>query len=57
LIFPPQVLKHVHHVWPHYIRDGPSGEAALYLLVHGWNKGKFAVLKHEPDGSIAKARL
>ena len=27
---------------PHY-HDGQ-----LYILVHGWNQGKFAVLKHEP---------
>jgi len=38
------VLKHVHHVWPHYL---PSGE--LTLMVHGWNKGKYAVLRHVPS--------
>lgn len=38
-----QVLKHIHHVHPHY---DPHG--VLYLLVHGWRDGKFAVLKHEP---------
>jgi len=40
------VLKHLHHVHPHYI-DGH-----LYLLVHGWRDGKFAVLKHEPDHTL-----
>jgi len=38
------VLKHIHHCWPHYTRDA-SGKRQLYLLVHGWNKGKFAVLR------------
>lgn len=33
------ILKHLHQVWPHLV-DGQ-----LYLLVHGWNAGKFAVLK------------
>ena len=41
------VLKNIHHVWPHYVTDA-AGERTLYLLVHGWNDGKFAVLKHEP---------
>lgn len=46
------VLKHVHHVWPHYVKG------QLYLMVHGWNKGKFAILKHEPGFSQqAKAML
>ncbi len=35
------VLTNIHHVWPHHV-DGH-----LFLLVHGWNKGKFAVLKME----------
>ena len=43
------VLKHIHHVYPHYVTS-PSGEKKLYLLVHGWRHGKFAVLKHEPAG-------
>jgi hypothetical protein len=43
------VLKHLHHVWPHYT---PEGE--LYLLVSGWSQGKFAVLKHEPEGKPSR---
>lgn len=35
------ILTNIHHVWPHIYKD------QLYLLVHGWNKGKFAVLKLE----------
>jgi len=35
------VLKHIHHVHPHYAPDG-----TLYLLVHGWRDGKYAVLRH-----------
>ena len=42
-------LKHIHHVWPHYVTQ-PDGTRQLYLLVHGWCRGKFAVLKHEPEG-------
>jgi len=45
------VLKHLHHVWPHYITDD-SGHKHLHILVHGWRDGKFAVLKHEPDADI-----
>ena len=37
------VLKHLHHVHAHY---DPQGQ--LYLLLHGWRDGKFAVLKHVP---------
>lgn len=37
------VLKHVHHAHPHYV----NGQ--LYILVHGWSLGKYAVLKHEPE--------
>ena len=44
-----QVLKHLHHVWPHYV-TAADGTRTLYLLVHGWSAGKFAVLKHEPGG-------
>lgn len=40
------VLTNIHHVWPHVIED-QDGDKQLYLLVHGWNKGKFAVLKME----------
>eukprot|EP00747_Dinoflagellata_sp_TGD_P039113 gnl/TRDRNA2_/TRDRNA2_140070_c0_seq2.p1 gnl/TRDRNA2_/TRDRNA2_140070_c0~~gnl/TRDRNA2_/TRDRNA2_140070_c0_seq2.p1 ORF type:complete len:333 (-),score=57.54 gnl/TRDRNA2_/TRDRNA2_140070_c0_seq2:103-1101(-) len=42
------VLRYIHHVWPHYAMTA-TGKKHLYLLVHGWNDGKFAVLKHEPD--------
>jgi len=45
------ILRHVHHVWPHY------HEGQLYLLVHGWNKGKFAVLKHEPTFANFRADM
>ena len=38
------VLNNIHHVWPHVVTD-ESGAKQLYLLVHGWNRGKFAVLK------------
>jgi len=48
------VLKHIHHVYPHYVTS-PSGEKKLYLLVHGWRHGKFAVLKHEPAGGAPAA--
>ena len=44
------VLKHLHHTWPHYVTT-PGGGRQLYLLVHGWSAGKFAVLKHEPEGT------
>ena len=40
------VLTNIHHVWPHHV-EGKDGSKQLYLLVHGWNKGKFAVLKME----------
>jgi hypothetical protein len=40
------VLTNIHQVWPHYVTD-EHGDKQLYLLVHGWNKGKFAVLKLE----------
>lgn len=40
------VLTNIHHVWPHFV-EGKNGSKQLYLLVHGWNKGKFAVLKLE----------
>eukprot|EP00037_Helgoeca_nana_P021541 m.217402 g.217402 ORF g.217402 m.217402 type:complete len:352 (+) comp25683_c2_seq2:35-1090(+) len=42
------VLRHCHHVWPHYVRAA-DGNRQLYLLIHGWNVGKFAVLKHVPN--------
>lgn len=37
-------LTNIHQVWPHFVTDD-DGSNELYLLVHGWNKGKFAVLK------------
>jgi len=40
------VLTNIHHVWPHLVKAS-DGSEHLYLLVHGWNKGKFAVLKLE----------
>jgi len=40
------ILTNIHHVWPHYIKSD-NGSTQLYLLVHGWNQGKFAVLKLE----------
>ncbi|MCK0148158.1 hypothetical protein MWU78_21100 [Arenibacter sp. F26102] len=39
------VLTNIHQVWPHFVTK--NGSKQLYLLVHGWNKGKFAVLKME----------
>jgi len=43
------VLTNIHHVWPHIVRTA-DGSQELYLLVHGWNKGKYAVLKLEGGG-------
>ena len=40
------VLTNIHHVWPHFVGSA-DGSKQLYLLVHGWNKGKYAVLKLE----------
>lgn len=40
------ILTNIHHVWPHVVTN-KNGKKQLYLLVHGWNKGKFAVLKLE----------
>lgn len=40
------VLTNIHQVWPHYVEKA-NGTSQLYLLVHGWNKGKYAVLKLE----------
>lgn len=39
-------LTNIHQVWPHFV-EAEDGSKQLYLLVHGWNKGKFAVLKLE----------
>jgi len=36
-------LTNIHQVWPHII-TASDGSKQLYLLVHGWNKGKYAVL-------------
>lgn len=40
------ILTNIHQVWPHFV-ESENGSKHLYLLVHGWNKGKFAVLKLE----------
>ena len=40
------VLSNIHQVWPHFV-ETENGSKQLYLLVHGWNKGKFAVLRLE----------
>jgi len=40
------ILTNIHQVWPHLVQK-TDGSKQLYLLVHGWNKGKFAVLKLE----------
>ena len=37
-------LTNIHQVWPHVI-TAPDGSKQMYLLIHGWNKGKYAVLK------------
>jgi len=34
------VITNIHQVWPHLDASGQ-----LYLLVHAWNEGKFAVLR------------
>ena len=39
-------LTNIHQAWPHIVTDS-DGSKQLYILVHGWNKGKFAVLKLE----------
>ncbi len=40
------ILTNIHHVWPHFVKQA-DGSQQLYLLIHGWNKGKYAVLKME----------
>lgn len=50
------VLKHLHHVWPHYV-TGPDGKRTLYLLLCGWSRGKFAVLKHEEGAAPTEPNL
>jgi len=47
------ILKHLHHTWPHYVNNA-DGTRTLYLLIHGWSQGKYAVLKHEPKGMPSK---
>ena len=39
------ILNNIHHAWPHKVKK--DGKEQLYILVHGWNKGKYAVLKHK----------
>ena len=39
-------LTNIHQIWPHIV-TASDGSKQLYHLVHGWNKGKFAVLKLE----------
>ena len=41
-------LTNIHQAWPHLVKD-KNGKETLYLLIHGWNKGKYAVLKHEGE--------
>lgn len=38
------VITNIHHVWPHYVTNS-NGTKQLYILIHAWNKGKYAVLK------------
>lgn len=40
------ILTNIHQVWPHFV-ETDNGSKQLYLLVHGWNKGKYAVLSLE----------
>jgi hypothetical protein len=40
------VLTNIHQVWPHFV-ETENGSKQLYVLVHGWNQGKFAVLRLE----------
>ena len=46
---------HLHHTWPHYVKQA-DGSKQLYILVHGWSAGKFAMLKHEPNGEPSVPR-
>lgn len=39
-------LTNIHQVWPHFVTDD-RGHQQLYLLIHGWNTGKYVVLKQE----------
>ena len=40
---------------PGYVVEA-DGKRRLYLLVHGWSAGKYAVRKHEPDGAPSVPR-
>lgn len=40
------VITNIHHVWPHQVTQ-EDGTQQLYLLVHAWNEGRYAVLKME----------
>jgi hypothetical protein len=40
------ILNNIHHAWPHTVKAA-DGSTQLYILVHGWNKGKYAVLKQQ----------
>jgi hypothetical protein len=46
------ILKNIHGAHPHYVKDA-NGNKHLYILIHGWNKGKYIVLKHEPEQKAA----
>ncbi|MBI1372167.1 MAG: hypothetical protein GC159_05325 [Phycisphaera sp.] len=48
------VLNNIHDAWPHYVTQA-DGSKELYILIHGWNKGKYAVLKHESSAAAAAA--
>ena len=45
------MLQHLHHVHPHYHTQTNE----LFLLVHGWRDGKFAVLKHVVTDVLASS--
>ena len=46
---PPAAAPPSTHTPADYV-EGKDGTRRLYILVHGWSQGKFAVLKHEPNG-------
>jgi len=41
------IMTNIHHVWPHWVQT-KDGEPQLFLLIHAWNTGVFAVLKATP---------
>lgn len=43
-------LKHLHHVWPHYVNND-DGSKTLHILICGWSRGKFAV--SSPPAALA----